>query len=439
MLRFLAAIYFFSGVISLDCFAVPPKNQDGFYLLAEFDPQAAVWVFWSSKESKKGCPFSYPQTQIIQALAAYIPVKVFVCGNEELVKAQNMLKSGSIPKQQISYHVIQNDSMWLRDISSTFLVDAQGKRQISAFQFNNWGSIPFTRTGGSFRERSNIDSYLELSSLFNISYIVAEIISEGGNREANGRGTLIVVDAVDRQRNPDCTEDQIAEEYKRVLGIKKVIRLKRGMIQDDHLFNGCVPAPDGTCTAYTTYGNGGHVDAFCRFLDPQTILLTEINPEEAKTDPIAFENRLRLEENYQILQNSTDQDDNHFRILRMPATDTFYIKMGPNDPIYQELSSLDFSAARNPHAPRLPQHEEALFLVSTSYMNFLISNEVVLVPKYWKEGYPEKIRQKDEKAAQVLREFFPDKKIHQIDIFNLNLCGGGIHCLTQYEPSLELK
>ena len=58
---------------------------------------------------------------------------------------------------------------------------------------------------------------------------------------------------------------------------------------------------------YYPAGCGGHIDAFCRFVNDSTIMLAETTMEESKTDSIALENYQRMEENYAILKNATDQ------------------------------------------------------------------------------------------------------------------------------------
>lgn len=55
--------------------------------------------------------------------------------------------------------------------------------------------------------------------------------------------------------------------------------------------------------------------------------------------------------------------------------------------------------------------------------------------KYYREGISsEKVREKDEKARQILQQCFPDREIVPIDAFALNVLGGGIHCLTRNVP-----
>jgi agmatine deiminase len=79
--------------------------------------------------------------------------------------------------------------------------------------------------------------------------------------------------------------------------------------------------------------------------------------------------------------------------------------------------------------------DEVNFVPATSYMNFFITNGVVLAAKYWREGMPEREREKDEYVRDALQMLFPDRRIAQIDPLAINWYGGGMHCQTQQQPA----
>jgi len=72
-----------------------------------------------------------------------------------------------------------------------------------------------------------------------------------------------------------------------------------------------------------------------------------------------------------------------------------------------------------------------------SYCNFLVTNGIVLMPRYFKEGRQELLKRTDEMARDILRQLFPDRRIVQIDTEALEYGGGGIHCSTQQQPFLK--
>jgi agmatine deiminase len=50
---------------------------------------------------------------------------------------------------------------------------------------------------------------------------------------------------------------------------------------------------------------------------------------------------------------------------------------------------------------------------------------------------PNELKVKDEKAAQILQSVFPNRKIIMIDALAVNLGGGGIHCISMYQPTFS--
>jgi agmatine deiminase len=64
----------------------------------------------------------------------------------------------------------------------------------------------------------------------------------------------------------------------------------------------------------------------------------------------------------------------------------------------------------------------------SSYLNFYIANGGIVMPKFGDE-------RADEAARKVVPEAFPDRRVVQLRIDTIAKGGGGIHCITQQEPS----
>lgn len=71
---------------------------------------------------------------------------------------------------------------------------------------------------------------------------------------------------------------------------------------------------------------------------------------------------------------------------------------------------------------------------AVSYLNYFLINKLLLIPKYWRPGFPESCKEKDNQVKEIFVGLFPDKKIVQINPWGLNYGGGGIHCWTQQIP-----
>jgi agmatine deiminase len=294
---------------------------------------------------------------------------------------------------------------------------------IADFNFNSWG----------YADTLDIDTKTEemydvrVAEHFNMPVISSAMISEGGNREVNGKGTLITTESVEADRNPDMTKEEMEAEYKRLLGATKIIWLKKGLVEDNHTFLGPVTTADGT-KAYTVVTTNGHIDEFARFVNDSTILLAQIDSTEF-SDPIAFENHKRIEENYQILATSTDQDGNPFTIVRMPLPGTIFSTMSPGDYVYDYIKTLDYEDGST-----FPNGNTVKVMAALSYLNFIITNKVIIGQTCWREGMPIELKQKDEQAYQILQSVFPKRKIIMLDALAVNLGGGGIHCISMYQP-----
>ena len=268
-----------------------------------------------------------------------------------------------------------------------------------------------------------------VAELLGLEVEKSTLISEGGSREFNGKGVMIAVEAVELQRNPGWTLEAMDEEFRRTLGVSKVIWLAEGMAEDELTFRGRLPG--GVYTVITT---GGHVDEFARFADAETILLAEITEEERRTDPIAAISHERLEESFRRLSAATDQDGNPFRIVRVPAPDSLFDSMRAGDGVFDYIQPLEYEDGSS-----IAPDDEIKVVAAASYLNFQVTNGLVLAQKYWKPGMPESLREKDERALAILGEVFPGREVLPLDAMAVNLGGGGIHCILQQEPRRAVR
>ena len=55
-----------------------------------------------------------------------------------------------------------------------------------------------------------------------------------------------------------------------------------------------------------------------------------------------------------------------------------------------------------------------------SYVNYVPTNDLVMVARFWRPGRSLRIRRKDDEAANVLRELFPGREIVQVHPENVN-------------------
>ena len=390
---------------------------------AEFEDQQATWISWPQSDHKQGMSNERVVLDMIQALTdAGQQVRVAVPHAEARAHAESIVLSHIENPGLVSYYEIDHYEWWIRDIGPTFVETADGGRAVVNFRFNTWGYADADDPD----IQSDVVFARNLGAKLGYAVIESEMISEGGNREVNGRGTLMLSAATEENRNPHLTRADMEAEFARVLGVTNVIWLEEGLYEDDHTFLGPKTLADGS-QAYTVVTTLGHVDEFARFADEHTILLAQV-PEEDLGDPIARENHRRLEVNYQILRNATDQDGNPFTIVRVPLNRKLVYTMQPGDYVYDFIRTLDYL-----DGSVFPDGQQVQVIAAASYLNFTITPGVILGQKFGDAGNPVNL-ERDAQVQRILQDVFPGRTVVMIDPVPVNLGGGGLHCVTLHQP-----
>jgi len=403
--------------------AAPEVEAKGTYSFpAEFEPHASIWMSWPTYENKAGHPTERVVEDIVRALHGHVSVDLLAQDEAEAGVIREQLARDAVPSDHVRIHAMRHADIWLRDMGPIFVKTSGGGRAVVDYAYNAWGYPGFDRSSPTALNEDAIDR--NVAALRGLPVVRSSMSSEGGNREANGAGTLMLTEQVERQRNPGMSREQIEAEFRRTLGAKAFVWLPQGIAEDDATWEG--PLPGGI---YTPLTPGGHIDEYARFADAHTILLGEVTEEEARADAIHAMTRARLERARAAIEASVDQDGRPFRIVRVPMPEPLYDTLGPGDGVYESLKNMRYTSG----VP-FPKGSPVRIIVSTSYLNFLVTNGVVLAQAYSKEGRPSRVKEKDAAAQRILGEVFPGRKIVPIDAEAVNLGGGGIHCITQQEP-----
>jgi agmatine deiminase len=388
-----------------------------YYALAEFDKQESVWVAFPNVDHVHDLKNSSVTAQIITSLLPFTKVN-FLCPSDSALQIFKPLLPDSIWKnERLAVHIAPYQEFWMRDMGPVFLKNAKNERAILDLNFNNWGYAPDSMS-------VDLDETLDerLAQKLKLPIVSNSMFHEGGDTELNGKGMLIVVEAVEKQRNPNMSLEQMEAVFKKTMGVKKVIWLKEGVREDDFTFESPIPIANNKM-GYTLLTTGGHIDEFCRFVNPTTVLLAQVDSADLD-DPIAQENLKRLAVNEQILRSATDQDGKPLTIIRMPMPKTYTRLLTPKDWVYDAVG-----ASVKDKTPFLKK-KPITGIIASSYLNFLIANGVVLAQKYYKKGMDESFLLRDEQSLKILQSVFPDRKIIQLDATSVNWGGGGVHCIT---------
>jgi agmatine deiminase len=353
------------GVITQKLMPEKTPQALGYHMPAEWEPHDAVWLSWPHDRE------TFPDlaaveavyVAIIAALRGSETVNLLVTGEAMRTRVEAMLEEEGVDTGNVRFHATGYADVWFRDYGPTFVVNHKtGGLAMVNWTFNAWGEkYP------ELMDDTQIPLFMNRE--MDLPLFTPGIVMEGGSIEVNGCGTVLTTEAclLNPNRNPRLSREEIEAYLEAYLGAGRVIWLKQGIAGDD---------------------TDGHIDDIARFVNPTTILCAI---EENEDD----ENYAVLQENYAILQASTDQDGNPLTVIPLPMPGA----VGGED--------------------RLP----------ASYANFYIGNTVVLVPVF---GHPN-----DEVALARIRQAFPDREVVGIDCTAMVAGFGAIHCVSQQQPSVQ--
>ena len=444
---------------------------------AEFESHEAAWLSWPVYENRKGMPSTEPMLQLIRGMHGHVQVNLLVQDGDEEALVRALAKEREVPFEHVRFFHCKHGDIWIRDMGPQFVRDAALGLKVTDWGFNLWGHEEPTTEWSMLEEAVDrtLAGMLEVPVMPCAANDGRRFIHEGGGVTHNGHGTMVAVESVVMQRNmgpgrflggdrpePDASSPStykdtpewqqgkklVEDEYRRMLGAKKVIWLPTGVVEDDGPYRGAlmkdirVPSFEGRpiphAGVYTMFTTNGHADEFVRFVGRNTILLAQsvVSPLregaselERLAHRLETENHKRLEKAYEILSAAVDERGQPFEILRIPTPVMMFDLYGPGDEMYAYYK--DYTRWEDGSSIG-----EAMFAVlPTSYANFFPTNQLVLLARYWKPGRSEEIKARDAEAEAAVRRAYPDRRIVRIDIENVNRGGGGINCITQQQPA----
>lgn len=404
-------------------------EQAGFAVPAEWEPQESVWVAsWVSAYSEPLFPMDNVVTELTRELTRRVPVNFAVQSPEEEATVRVTLAGAGVDLSRVRFRTIAHNDFWFRDTGPVFTRNRRGELGVLDWGFDTWSYDLYTNDYSQHDERIDRD----IAGLLGLPAFRCGMIHEGGNTEVDGHGTAIVTEAVVRRRNPFMTLSEMEAEIERCYGVRQVIWLPRGVLDDDGTYLGLLPG--GLLTSGAT---NGHTDDYVRFAPNNTILLAQVPPEDLRTrDPAANRramlNAQRMEANYRILSRARDAQGRPYRIVRVPTPEPDIFELRPGDPFYETFLGLspleDGTVLRDGDTLHMNS--------TTSYLNFVVTNGAVLMPSYAESiGTPAAIR-KDAEVQSILRAAFPGREVVRLRYaLGANRGAGGPHCMTQQQPA----
>ena len=332
----------------------------------EWYPQSAIQLTWPHPDTD----WDY---MLEEVTACYVNIAVeilkrqkliVVCHNAETVKYE-LKEYKDLFRNLTLVELLTNDT-WARDHSGISVIN-NGKKQVYDFTFNGWG----------LKFASNYDNQISRGLFKNgIFKSDVELINkkdfalEGGALESDGKGTLLTTSEclLSANRNSFMSKDEIEKYLKEAFGLNKILWLDHGYLSGDD--------------------TDSHIDTLARYCDEHTIVYVKC---EDKNDE-HYEALAKMEEQ---LKTFTDYQGNPYKLISLPMAKA----------VYDEDNE------------RLP----------ATYANFLIMNDVVLLPFY-------NDQERDTEAKEKLEIAFPTREIIGIDCSSLIRQHGSLHCITMQYP-----
>ena len=403
--------------VLMSCAAIQAAAQAAEYTFPpEWAPHDAMWMAWAEPPEHREV-----QIQMMQAIVPHTPLRLLVRDAEDRQTATEALRAADIDEARVTFVEHALYSVWTRDYGPRFLTNGESLA-IADLAWNAYGYPAELRVGFERDPMAVGKLDNDLAARFEIATITSDVVGEGGGIEVSS-DVLMTYRETAMQRNPGVPLEVIENEYQRLYG-KKIAWLSRSPLSD-RVFSG--PKYEN----YFGWGANGHIDEYVRFVDDRTIVIAQIDEKDAAEDALSTVDREILLENLAELEALTDANGEPYEIVTLPTPALqHYMWTGP---LPEDAKARDVMGA---WYRSFEVGDEIHWIPALSYLNFVITNGVVLAPAYWQEGIPEREREKDEEVRRTLTRLFPDRKIVQINPLALNWSGGGMHCITQQQPSV---
>ena len=333
---------------------------------AEWEPQSATWIAWPHNRvtwPNRFQPIPAAFVRFIVELSRAQPVHVLAGPSSATPAALDMLGDLSAQSHGITVHAVPTNDVWIRDYGPTFVLDRNDGKVVGV----DW---QFNAWGGKYLP-CDLDSAAAraICEILHCRRVPSPIVCEGGGLETDGRGTLLTTSSVllSDKRNPDMSRDNIEDELRRTLGVEQIVWVDGGGLAGDD--------------------TDGHIDQLARFVSPGFVVA-------AVSSSTSDSNHAGLLQNIETLRAARDAGGKRLTVETLPTPLPRFVD-----------------------GRRVPE----------SYCNFLIANDIVIVPTFRANT--------DEPALRLLGQLIPDRRIVPLDAYDLIWGLGAFHCASQQQPA----
>jgi agmatine deiminase len=269
-----------------------PKDL-GYRFPAEWEPQAAVWFAWPTRDDLWAgvLPQVRKQLAALYVLAGrFQPVRVLCPRSAQAELQALMAQVGDTSRVMLCDY--QTDDVWCRDYGPLFLLSEDGSELcLTDWSYNAWGN--------KFSQQHQDNSASAwIAEQFGFRRFAFETVLEGGAIESNGAGQVLTTEVVllNPNRNGALSKQQIEARIGSGLGIDEVLWLGGGLIGDD---------------------TDGHIDNLARFFKPDGILMAVTDPQD--------KNFATLDENVRRIASFKTPSGKSYTTVALPLPRPIYL------------------------------------------------------------------------------------------------------------------
>ena len=270
-----------------------PKEL-GYRFPAEWEPQAAVWFAWPTRDDLWAgvLPRVREQLAALYVLAArFQPVRV-LCPQSAQAELQALMAQAG-DASGVTLYDYQTDDVWCRDYGPLFLLSGDGSELcMTDWTYNAWGNkFPLQQKDNS--------ASAWIAEQLGLRRFVFDTVLEGGAIESNGAGQVLTTEVVllNPNRNGEMSKQQIEAHLTAGVGIDEVLWLHDGLIGDD---------------------TDGHIDNLARFFKADGILMASADPQD--------DNFAALSENTRRIEAFRTPAGQPYQTVELPLPEPIYLE-----------------------------------------------------------------------------------------------------------------
>ncbi|MFQ3229157.1 agmatine/peptidylarginine deiminase [Reinekea sp.] len=329
--------------------------------LPEWHPQDAILLTWPHRESAWQLTLNQVENTYIDLVAVishHQACLVQLHPSVDITVLARKLADAGTNLSRCYFVACESNDTWARD-HGPISIQTGETSQLLNFQFNGWGN--------KFEHAldNQLNQYMSDQGVFTVPMESSTWVLEGGSLEVDEFGTLLTTEQclLNKNRNPQANKANIESYLKESLGVKRVLWLSEGELDGDD--------------------TDAHIDTLARFGPNNQI----------------------------IFQGCQDETDVHFTSLNA---------------MHQQLASFRNEQGEPYHLIELP-FPKAIYAedghrLPATYANFLITNDLVIVPSYADSA--------DILAVEKVQLAFPSHRVVSIDARPLIEEHGSIHCIS---------